>query len=149
MNFWEQRLSEDGYRITASRRAVIEVLQHTEAPLSPQDILEHARATHPPLGLVTVYRMLNLLVDMKLVRRVHFEGGCHGYLPASPGHHHAVVCQACGRAVEFSGDSDLDTLVARVEAHTGFRIDDHLLQLFGVCPTCQTTTRPGCGCVPS
>ncbi len=134
---WEERLAEDGYRITASRRAMIAVMMHTDTPLSPQQVLEQARQMHRRLGLVTVYRMLNLLVDMRLVRRVHFEDGCHGYLPASPGHHHAVVCQSCGKATEFSGGGDIETLVARVEQHTGYRVEDHLLQLYGLCPDCR------------
>lgn len=137
MTAWEECLIRKGYRITNPRRAVIEILQHTTTPLAPQELLEQARVVHPPLGLVTVYRMLNLLVDMKLVRRVHHEGGCHGYLPASPGHHHAVICQHCGKAAEFAGDDDLGELITRVQAWTGYQIDDHLLQLSGICPTCQ------------
>ncbi len=136
---WEQHLASDGYRITAPRRAVIDVLCHTRTPLDPQTILEQGRTHHPPLGLVTVYRMLNLLVDKRLVRRVHCDDGdgCHGYLPASPGHHHAIICQQCGRATEFPGDGDIEILVRRVEARTGYHVDNHLLQLSGICPGCQ------------
>jgi Fur family ferric uptake transcriptional regulator len=136
---WEACLSESGYRITASRRAVMEVLIEDSAPLSPQEILDLARAVHPRLGLVTVYRTLNLLTDLDLVRRIHREDGCHGYVLASPGHHHAVICHSCGRAVEFTGKNDIDALIAQVEARTGYRVDGHLLQLSGLCPDCQRT----------
>ena len=134
---WEQHLADEGYRITAPRRAMIHVLQQTTTPLSPQEILQQAQSLHRSLGLVTVYRMLNLLVEEHLVRRVHREAGCHGYLPASPGHHHAVICIHCGKAEEFSGDNDMDGLVARVEAKTGYYVQDHLLQLSGLCPRCR------------
>ncbi len=140
MTEWEQRLVDDGYRMTAARRAVIEVLQQTENPLSPQAILAQAKHIHPPLGLVTVYRMVNLLVTLKLVRRVHSEDRCRGYLPASRGHYHAVVCQQCGRAVEFPGDDDMCILIERVEAWTSYRVQDHLLQLYGLCPLCKLAT---------
>jgi Fur family ferric uptake transcriptional regulator len=133
---WEECLARSGYRITASRRAVIHVLARTTIPLSPQDILEQAQAMHRELGLVTVYRLLNLLTDLNLVRRIHLEGGCHGYVPASPGHHHALVCQGCGQAVEFCGNDDLDDFITQVEARTGYRVKEHLLQLFGLCPVC-------------
>ena len=116
---WKERLSEAGYRITASRRAVMAVLTRDSAPLSPQEILEEARTVHSRLGLVTVYRTLNLLTDLDLVRRIHREDGCHGYVLASPGHHHAVICHSCGRAVEFTGKNDIDALIAHVEARTG------------------------------
>ncbi len=136
---WETCLSEAGYRITVSRRAVIEVLIGDSAPLSPQEILEQARAVHARLGLVTVYRTLNLLTDLDLVRRIHRDDGCHGYVLASPGHHHAVICHNCGRAVEFTGKNDIDALIAQVERRTGYQVDGHLLQLSGLCPNCQRT----------
>jgi Fe2+ or Zn2+ uptake regulation protein len=113
------------------------VLQRTERPLRPQEILERGTALHANLGLVTVYRTLELFEQLNLVRRVHRGGGCHGYLPISPGHRHVLVCQLCGRAVEFVGSDDLDTLVARVETQTDFQVVDHLLQLFGRCPNCK------------
>lgn len=134
---WEQRIADEGLRVTAPRRAVIEVISQTKKPLSPQDVLEQARVHHHDLGLVTVYRVLNLLLELKLVRRVHFEHGCHCYLPASPGHYHTLICQHCGRATEFIGENDIAPLIARIEAQTGYDIQDHLLQLFGQCPACQ------------
>jgi Fe2+ or Zn2+ uptake regulation protein len=138
MTPWEQCLINSGYRMTASRQAMILVLQHATQPLSPLDILEQARVIHPSLGLVTVYRMINLLVEMGLVRRIHHEGGCHGYLPASPDHHYMVICQSCGKAAEFSVENDLSNLIERVQMWTGYLVDNHLLQLSGVCPTCQS-----------
>jgi Fe2+ or Zn2+ uptake regulation protein len=137
MTEWEQRLASAGCRITASRRAVMYALTQADAPLSPQEVLEQAQAVHRQLGLVTVYRTLNLLSELHLVRRAHREDGCHGYLLTSPGHRHALICMVCGRAVEFLGEDDINALIERVEVGTGYQVDDHLLQLFGICPACQ------------
>jgi len=137
MENWEQALTTHGCRITAARRAIIATLQKTMVPLTPPEILTRGQTQHHALGLVTVYRTLAVLEELTLVRRVHRDDGCHGYLPAAPGHHHALVCKVCGRASEFSGNGDLDVLIARVQALTGYRVDDHLLQLVGVCPACQ------------
>jgi Fur family ferric uptake transcriptional regulator len=142
MDNWVQRLSNSGCRITASRRAVVGVLQQTEVPLTPHEILELARAVHPRLGLVTVYRTLNLIAAQGLLRRVHRHDGCHAYLPASQGHNHAVICRRCGRAVEFAGGDDIEALVARVEQATSYRIDGHLLQLSGLCRECIRSALP-------
>jgi len=139
MRGWEQCLADAGCRITAPRRAVMQVLQKASVPLSPREILEQGKRVYRRLGLVTVYRTVNLLAELNLVRRVHREDGCHGYLLASPGHRHALICQCCGRAVEFPGEDDLHALIERVEAGTGYRVDDHLLQLLGLCPDCQGT----------
>jgi len=134
---WEEQLAEAGCRITESRRAVIQVLINAEVPLSPKEILARARQAYPKLGLVTVYRTLNLVTEMSLARRVHREDGCHAYLAASPGHSHVAICERCGRAVEFPGSSDLQALIQQVEASTGYRVDAHLLQLYGLCAECQ------------
>ena len=137
MEAWTERLSSAGHRITEPRQAVMRVLRQTERPLNPQEILERGTAWHANLGLVTVYRTLELFEQLGLVRRVHRGAGCHGYLPISPGHRHVLICQACGRAVEFVGSDDLAALIDQVEAETDFKVTDHLLQLFGRCPDCR------------
>jgi Fur family ferric uptake transcriptional regulator len=134
---WEHHLSAAGFRITQPRRAVMDVLTEARAPIAPQEIWERGRQTHPRLGLVTVYRTLALLEQLDCVRLVHRDDGCHAYLPCSGGHSHALICRRCGRAAEFPGSDDLRELVLRVEATTGYHIDDHLLQLSGLCPDCQ------------
>ena len=134
---WDERLAEAGCRITASRRAVAQVLLDTSAPLSPKELFERGTLIHSKLGVVTVYRTLALLESLDLVRRVHRDDRCHAYLSSSPGHRHALICRSCGRAVEFPGGDDLKALARRVETITGFQVDDHLLQLAGLCPGCQ------------
>ncbi len=133
---WRQRLSEAGCRVTAPRRAVMQVLLESEMPLTPQEVRERASAIRPNLGLVTVYRALALFEELDLVRRVHHSNGRHGYVATLPGHRHHIVCRKCGRAVEFPGSEDLDALITQVEQSTSYRVDDHLLQLFGLCPDC-------------
>ena len=132
-------LSQSGYRVTGPRKAVAAVLSGTDVPLSVPEILALGQSVHGGLGLVTVYRTLELYESLGLVRRVHLREGCHGFLATTPGHRHMILCQQCGRSVEFVGRDDLDHLVANLEQSTGYRVDDHLLQLFGVCPACRET----------
>jgi Fur family ferric uptake transcriptional regulator len=137
MTHWEQCLAGAGCRITASRRAVMRALRDANEPLVPAEILEQGRAAHQGLGLVTVYRTLNLMSRLGVVRRIHRESGCHAYLLASPGDNHLVICDLCGRAAGFRGGDDLDALIGRVEARTGYLADEQLIQLTGRCPECQ------------
>ncbi|QWK09888.1 MAG: transcriptional repressor [Thermoflexus hugenholtzii] len=134
---WEEQLSRAGWRITMPRRVVMRVLERAARPLSPQEIHARGRRLHRSLGLVSVYRALMVLERAGLVRRVHREDRCDGYVLASPGHHHLLVCRRCGRAVEFPGAEDLSGLIAQVEQWTGFRVEDHLLQLVGLCGPCR------------
>ena len=130
------QLSQAGYRITQPRRAVIGALLEDEGHHSPAEVHERAKTHCPTVGLVTVYRTLELLADLGLVRRIHTDDGCHGYANASHGHHHHLVCRQCGAAVEFEG-CDLSALFEQIGRATGYCVDEHLLELVGLCPSCQ------------
>jgi Fur family transcriptional regulator, ferric uptake regulator len=129
-------LVQAGYSNTRSRRAVLEALCEAGGQADPIDLLTRGRIRHPALGLVTVYRTLDVLLTLGLVRKLHREEGCHSYAPATHDHGHHVICQRCQRAVEFEG-CDLDAVISAVVAQTGFHIQSHWLEMFGVCPECQ------------
>jgi Fur family ferric uptake transcriptional regulator len=136
------RLSEAGYRITQPRRAVIRVLLEDEGHLSPLEVHERARAYCPTVGLVTVYRSLDLLTEMGFARRIHTDDRCHGYTSTSLGHCHHLVCRHCGATVEFEG-CDLSAFLGRVSQETGYTVEDHLLELVGLCSACQELVPTG------
>ncbi len=136
VNQWLERLAESGYRITAPRQAIVEILANSQKALDPITIYDLGRREYPRLGLVTVYRTLEKLEELGLIQRIHQSSGCHMYLRATQGHQHIIICNSCGRVDFFKGD-DLSLLFAGVAQHTGFQIQDHWLQLFGVCSQCQ------------
>jgi Fur family transcriptional regulator, ferric uptake regulator len=133
----QDKLNQKGLRMTRPRQVVLSILEKAPIPLSPQTIYQHSLKTHQPIGLVTVYRTLDLLAEFDLVRRVHNHDECDGYVLASPGHHHHLICRNCNKAVEFTGSEDLSAIVQRVQRQTGYQVDDHLLELYGLCPACQ------------
>lgn len=133
----QDKLNRNGHRLTRPRRVVMSILESATIPLSPQTIHQRSVDAQEEIGLVSVYRTLELLTNMALVRRVHGHNDCQGYVMASPGHHHHLVCRTCGIAVEFSGLEDLSPLLDRIEQKTGFAVDEHLLQFYGLCPNCQ------------
>jgi Fur family ferric uptake transcriptional regulator len=133
----QDKLNRTGLRLTHPRRVVMSVLEAASIPLSPQSIHQRSLDAQEEIGLVSVYRTLDLLTEMGMVRRVHGHDECQGYVLASPGHHHHVVCRQCEAAVEFTGMEDMSALVDRIQEQTGFSIDEHLLQFYGLCPACQ------------
>jgi Fur family ferric uptake transcriptional regulator len=135
----ERRLADRGLRRKRQRRAVLEALLGSRRCLSAAQVCHTARRRSPELGLMTVYRTLDLLADMGVVRRVHGEDRCEGFVPALGHHGHAVVCTSCGRASEFT-DCHLEVVAAAAASETGFSIGDHFLQFSGVCRDCQTAT---------
>jgi Fe2+ or Zn2+ uptake regulation protein len=134
---WKSTLSQKGYRLSEPRKRVMELLESAEVALSPFQIHQELQQKDCELGLVSVYRTLELLTRLKLVTVVYDPQRNPGYILSTIGHHHHIVCQECHKALEFSGSDDIDELVHRVEAETSFQVRDHLLQLFGLCPECQ------------
>ncbi len=133
----QDKLNQKGLRMTRPRQVVLSILENARMPLSAQSIHQRAIDQKEKIGLVTVYRTLDLLDEFGLVRRVHSQEECQGYVLASPGHHHHLVCRTCKQAVEFIGSEDLSSIVQRVQRQTGYQVKDHLLELYGLCPACQ------------
>lgn len=133
---WLVQLNEQGYRLTGARRAVVEIMAHSTHAITPIEIYDEARGSHPALGLVTVYRTLEALEKQGLIQRVHSPQGCQAFLTAPAGHQHLLLCRQCGEAAIFEGD-DLETLIRSIARKTGYQISEHWLQLFGLCPKCK------------
>lgn len=139
---WKATLSQKGYRLSEPRKRVMELLETAEVALSPQQIHQELQQNDCELGLVSVYRTLDLLTKLELVTVIYDPQRNPGYMLSTTGHHHHIVCQECHKALEFSGSDDINDLVQRVEAETSFQVRDHLLQLFGLCPECQQRNLP-------
>jgi Fe2+ or Zn2+ uptake regulation protein len=133
---WLAQLQENGYRLTAARRVIVEAVQTSTRALTPLEVFDMARKKYRALGLVSVYRTLEKLEELHLIQRVHQPHGCQAFISASQGHEHLLLCQNCGQVNFFEGD-DLDTLTKAISKKTGYRITEHWLQLFGLCQTCQ------------
>jgi Fur family ferric uptake transcriptional regulator len=133
---WLEKLQSSGYRLTGPRYIVAEILAQSERALSPLDVYELARQQYPTLGLVSVYRTVEKLESLGLIQRVHQPDKCQAYIAAFSGHEHLLVCSACGLVEFFKGD-DLAPLVQRVEQESGYLVEDHWLQFFGLCRQCQ------------
>ena len=133
-------LREHHHKLTKPRRAVLDIIAKSERHLTPAEVYHKAKAKYPRLGLTTVYRTLDLLVEMGAIQRIHLAEGCHSYASAARAHGHHLVCSACGRAVEFA-DCDLEPLITALRAKTGYEIDAHVLELMGLCPDCQGKAR--------
>ena len=129
-------LRQYGYRLTPQRHAVLKAIAGSHDHLTPAEIYERVRQEYPAIGLVTVYRVINLLAERKLICRVNLGAKSQSYVMRRPTeHHHHLVCSLCGRAVEFT-DCDLSMLEHRLSRETGFNIEGHILEIRGKCPDC-------------
>lgn len=131
----QQRLREAGYRNGPARVAVIEVLDAEDCCVSAADV--HA-ALAERVGLASVYRVLESLSAVGLVRRIDVGDGIARYEPLreSGEHHHHLVCTECGK-VEAFDDPDLERAIRRVEARSGYAVEQHDVVLQGACDICR------------
>ncbi len=89
------------------------------------------------MGLVTVYRTLNMLAALGLLCQVHMDGRKRSYVMRRPAeHHHHLVCSQCGTVVDFAS-CDLGELEGKLSRQTGFEINGHLLEFSGCCQECK------------
>lgn len=129
-------LDRAGYRLTEPRRSLAALITEQEGHFTAAELVTAARAARPGVGRATVFRTLELLEGIGAIERLDLPNGEHAYVGCEPAHHHHVVCSRCGRTTEID-DAGLRSVVRDVARQTGFRVDDHRLELFGICPDCQ------------
>lgn len=101
-----------------------------------EDLLAQARRDRRGLGRATIFRSLDVLAELGAVERLDLPSGEHAFVACEPAHHHHVVCASCGRSTEVS-DLGLEGMAEAIAQKTGYRVDAHRLELFGLCPACQ------------
>lgn len=130
-------LERAGFRLTGPRRQVATLIADQPGTFAAADLVEGARVRGLGVGRATVFRTLDRLSEVGAVERIDLPSGAHAYLACEPvHHHHHVVCSRCGRNRDID-DAGLRAVVRDVARRTGYRIDDHRLELFGICPDCQ------------
>jgi Fur family ferric uptake transcriptional regulator len=130
-------LEDGGYRSGGARRAVVELLGRQNCCLSAQEIFDRLRAARRPVGIASVYRTLETLSDLRLVKRIDAGDGIARYEPLTPDgdHHHHLVCRDCGKVEAFS-DPRLERAIDRVAGGLGYAIEEHEVVLTGACADC-------------
>jgi len=129
-------LRNKGYRLTGPRKSVAELVSEREGHFTAADLISDARRKRLPLGRATIFRNLDLLTSLGALERLDLPSGEHAYVACEPEqHHHHVVCRQCGRSVEVE-DSGLQSVVSEIARRSGYLIDTHRLELFGLCPDC-------------
>jgi|TARA_B100000315_G_scaffold117230_1_gene107476 Fur family ferric uptake transcriptional regulator len=130
-------LRRHGYKLTRQRRAVIEAIIVSQDRLTPAILYAKVHQDHPDIGVVTIYRTLEILAELALVCELHGGTACHRYVIGQPEqHHHHLICSGCSLVTDFTRH-DFSALERSLARQSRFRIDGHLLEFFGLCPACQ------------
>jgi Fur family ferric uptake transcriptional regulator len=134
----DEALKSAGFRAGGARAAVLDAMAEQSCCVSAQELHRRVRDEGRSVGIASVYRVLDELVELRLVQRVDVGDGIARYEPALPGgdHHHHVVCDDCGKVEPFA-DSTLESAIANASKRLGFSVDAHEVVLRGECGDCR------------
>jgi Fur family ferric uptake transcriptional regulator len=142
---WHERIKRCGRRITVGREAIVQALSETSDHLSAEDIYTRIHDKYPNVGLTTIYRTLDMLVNLGLVFKFDFGDGRARY-ELSEGlkggqHHHHLVCTECKRVIDYADFiKDELNLLQQIEKALSekyrFKINHHMIQFYGICQNC-------------
>jgi Fur family ferric uptake transcriptional regulator len=131
-------LQAAGHRRGGARTAVVEALSRHDCAVTALDLDDELRRRKPAVGRASVYRALEQLDELGLVRRVEVCRGTAGYERIEPDghHHHHAICRDCGRMVPFE-DSSLERAIGRLAESMDFDVTEHDVVLRGTCERCS------------
>lgn len=130
-------LENAGYRLTGPRRAIADLIAAREGTtFTASGLVAEVHDRRLGIGRATVFRAIELLESVGAVERVDLQSGDHAYVACVATHHHHVICTSCAGSAEI-GDLGLGAVAREVARRTGYRVDEHRLELFGLCPDCQ------------
>lgn len=141
MNYEEilQHIHQQGHRLTSARKHIIQVLcSHTDY-LGAYDIYHLLEQNGIHVGIVSIYRVLEMLNNFGLLQKEEFCSGGERFRLINPVHQHAhqLICTKCGRSKDL-GDCPISHFAQTLELQSGYRIQNHWLRFFGLCPLCQS-----------
>jgi Fur family ferric uptake transcriptional regulator len=130
-------LAEAGHRASAPRQEVIEAVASLGCSVTAREVSDLLRERGSGVGLASIYRALDLLERLGLIKRFEVGEGIARYEPAHPSgeHHHHVVCDTCGKVEPFE-DGALEQAIHRLSDKVSFEVAAHDVTLHGECPDC-------------
>lgn len=125
-------------KVTQQRMAILKSLHEGRRHVTAQELYEKLNKEHPEIGFATVYRFLRALTEGNFVTEVRMGGLPARYeLTPTKSHHDHLTCVKCGKICEFENKA-IEALQEKVAYQFGFVLTHHVLELYGVCPSCQS-----------
>ena len=124
-------------RLTGPRRKLAALIERREGHFTAADLMKDAGRRRMGIGRATVFRLLELLSEQGQVERIDLPDGTHAYIPCEPTHHHHLVCLSCGATTDVD-DCGIEAVTREAARRSGFKIEQHRLELYGRCPDCRS-----------
>lgn len=126
-------MSEKGLRTTEQRKLIVSTFLENDAHPTIEELLEQVRSTDSRVGYATVYRTMKMLAEGGMAKELHFGDGATRYeIADEDAHHDHLICQDCGKIVEFE-EPLIEDLQDRIASQHGFVVTHHKHELYGHC----------------
>jgi Fur family ferric uptake transcriptional regulator len=133
---FKQVVITNGYRWTRARKAIIEGLIDCEGHITADALAAKVREANPHVGRMTVYRTLDLLCELGVLRPIYQGTGAAHYILMTGGSHHHLICTRCSRVIEFD-HCTAGEFAQGMGEDFDFDVSGHLLELYGTCKKCS------------
>jgi len=135
---WQTRLRAKGYRLTPQRELVLRAVERL-GHATPDEVLTAVREESAAVNISTVYRTLELLEELGMVRHAHITDRAPTYHSTSAPEHVHLVCRECGAITEVAPEV-VAPLTSSLQQRYGFTTDVGHLTVFGTCADCRRAT---------
>jgi len=133
---WRQRLRERGYRLTPQRELILEAVEKL-GHATPDEVLAEVRTHSTAVNASTIYRTLEVLEELGLVRHAHLSDRAPTYHSVGDHEHFHLVCRNCHKVISVDPHV-LTPVTDRLAADHAFTVDIGHLAIFGTCVECET-----------
>lgn len=143
MSVFLEKISINGYKITSQRKLILKIMEERAVPLTAEAITGEIRKEKPNVSLATVYRNLNLMVEMRLVNKFYAGSEAALYeLSAEHKHHHHMTCLSCGKVINLP-TCPLKKEIDDIANKHDFIVKDHYFEITGYCGQCKLKDKMG------
>ena len=139
LNQMVEKLRGREYRLTPQRLAVLKILAVSHGHPSVERIYEQVKIDFPTTSLATVYKTVSLVKELGEVLELGFSDDSNRYDGNKPYPHPHLICTRCKKIID-PDLSGLHHMTKELETETGFRIVNHRMDFFGICPDCRKIT---------
>ena len=137
---FKDHLRHQHLKSTAQRDTIAKVFLDTQRHISVEELYLEVKRRNARIGYATVYRTIKLLTECGLAVERHFRDGEARYESAQKKHHDHLICESCGKIVEFE-EARIEALQEEIAKRLGFRFTGHKMELYGLCRDCQKARR--------
>jgi Fur family transcriptional regulator, ferric uptake regulator len=135
------QLKARGHRLTTARKAIIGIFEANHRPISAEQVNELLITDNININKSTLYREIDFLITQNIIKHIQLQEKTKRYELIHLHHHHHLICQKCHKIENFDIENCIEDVLSKVTAEHSFLINEHILDIYGICKQCQTATK--------